>query len=117
MPVDPDAVLRIDDLRRACSLLLKAAQNKLGNEINLTDRSVDLYWNVDIRAAYDMVQAPEQHLDCGQATDDLADINTLLEYDTTDTVALWHCLAHAAGLLRLLAYLDLPAQKHSTQLD
>jgi hypothetical protein len=117
MPADPDVVLQVDDLRRACSLLLDAAQNRLGAEINLTERAVDLYWNVDIRAAYDMVQAPEQHLDCGQSTDDLAEIKVLLERDTADTVALWHGLAHAAGLLRLLAYLDLPTNDHSTHRD
>ena len=117
MPADPDVVLQVDDLRRACSLLLDAAQHRLGDEINLTERGVDLYWNVDIRAAYDMVQAPEQHLDCGQATDDLAEIKRLLERDTPDTVALWHGLAHATGLLRLLAYLDLPTPDRSTRSD
>ncbi|WP_430501546.1 hypothetical protein ACQRWP_08255 [Micromonospora trifolii] len=105
---DADAVLRIADLRRACSMLLDAAESRFGPQIQLSQLSVDYYWNVDLRAAFAMVPRPELEIDCGQSSDDLAELSSLLQRDPEDVVSLWHDLAHMSGLLRLLAYLDLP---------
>ncbi|NIL58055.1 hypothetical protein [Salinispora arenicola] len=105
---DADAVLRIADLRRACSMLLDAAESRFGPQIQPLQLGVDYYWNVDLRAAFAMVPRPELEIDCGQSSDDLAELSSLLQRDPEDVVSLWHDIPHVSGLLRLLAYLDLP---------
>ncbi len=106
---DAAGVLRIADLRRACSVLLDAAERQFGDQVPLSQLDVDFYWNVDLRAAFDMADQPEGDVDCGQLTDDLAEVLGMLRRDEDDDViVLWHDLQHLAGLLRLLAYLDLP---------
>jgi len=101
-------VLRVGDLRRACSVLLDAVEDRFGGQISLSEPGVDYYWNVDLRAAFDMVNQPEQHIDSGQSSDDLAELTDMLSRGPDDVLPLWHDLQHLAGLLRLLAYLDLP---------
>ncbi|MGC5290767.1 hypothetical protein [Micromonospora sp. DT231] len=103
-----DEVLRIADVRRACAMLLDAAESRYGPEIQLSQLDVDYYWNVDLRAAYTMAAQPELAIDCGQSSDDLAELSGLLQRDPEDVVSLWHDIGHLSGLLRLLAYLDLP---------
>ncbi|MEV4384497.1 hypothetical protein AB0J68_02015 [Micromonospora sp. NPDC049580] len=106
---DADGVLRIADLRRACALLLDAAESRFGPQIQLSHLDVDYYWNVALSAAFGMVQRPELEIDCGQSSDDLAELTSLLQRDDPEgVVSLWHDLSHVSGLLRLLAYLDLP---------
>jgi hypothetical protein len=51
-------------------------------------------------------ERPESHLDCGQASDDAAEVAALLRRDRP--VVVWHDLEHVVGLLRLPGYLDLP---------
>jgi hypothetical protein len=46
-------------------------------------------------------------LDCGQTSDDAAEVAALLRGESP--VVLWHDLEHIAGLLQLLARLDLPS--------
>lgn len=104
---DADAVLRIADLRRACSMLLDVAESRFGARIPLSQLDVDYYWNVDLSSAFGMVQRPESAIGCGQSSDDLAELRGLLQRDPDDVVSLWHDLSHVSGLLRLLAYLDL----------
>jgi hypothetical protein len=103
---DADA-LRVADLRRACSVLLGAVECRFGKQINLSEQGVDHYWEIDLRAAYDMVEQPELQIDCGQATDDLAELASLLKRGPDHVVSVWHGAQHLTGLLRLLAYLDL----------
>ncbi|MGC4855332.1 hypothetical protein ACLQ24_18560 [Micromonospora sp. DT4] len=106
---DADAVSRIVDLRRACSMLLDAAESRFGPEIQLSQLDVDYYWNMDLGAAFRMVQQPELEIDCGQSSDDVAELTSLLRRGGPEGfVSLWHDLSHVSGLLRLLAYLDLP---------
>ncbi|MET7668244.1 hypothetical protein [Micromonospora luteifusca] len=54
-----------------------------------------------------MVLQPELAIDCGQSSDDLAELASFLRRDPEDGVSLWHDISHLSGLLRLLAYLDL----------
>lgn len=102
------AGVRIADLRLACSMLLDAAEARFGSQVSLAELGVDYYWNVDLRAAFDMAGPPEQHIDCGQVSDDLAEITGMLGHDPDEGASLWHDLQHLVGLLRVLAYLDLP---------
>ncbi|MEU4495474.1 hypothetical protein AB0F96_18975 [Streptomyces sp. NPDC023998] len=101
-------VLRMADLRRACSVLLDEAERRFGDQVDLTEVPVDLYWSVDLAAAFDMSRAPAAQLGCGQVSDDVAEIVALVQRDPEDVTALWHDLDHLAGVIRLLAHLDLP---------
>nr|WP_308313106.1 hypothetical protein [Streptomyces sp. ISL-1] len=101
-------VLRMADLRRACSVLLDEAERRFGDQVDLTEVPVDLYWNVDLAAAFDMSKVPAAQLDCGQVSDDVAEIVALVRRSPENVTALWHELDHLAGVMRLLAHLDLP---------
>ncbi|MEU9136266.1 hypothetical protein AB0D33_09910 [Streptomyces sp. NPDC048404] len=100
-------VLRLADLRRACSVLLDEAERRFGDEVDLSESPVDHYWSLDLAAAFDMSETPAQ-LGCGQVRDDVAEIAALVRRASEDVIALWHDLDHLAGVLRLLAHLDLP---------
>ncbi|WP_433535032.1 hypothetical protein ACQPZK_23355 [Micromonospora sp. CA-249363] len=113
---DADAVLRIADLRRACSMLLDAAESRFGPEIQLSQLGVDHYWDMDLGAAFGMVQRPELEIDCGQSSDEVAELTSLLQRGGPEGfVSLWHDLSHVSGLLRLLAYLDLPDNRDAPE--
>lgn len=87
---------------------MDAVESRFGSEVYLSEHRVDLYWNVDLRAAFGMVDHPEQHIDCGQSSDDVREIADLLGREGQEPLSLWHDLDHLAGVLRMLAYLDLP---------
>ncbi|MGW3783501.1 hypothetical protein ACWD5Z_02890 [Micromonospora chokoriensis] len=102
-------VLRVQDLRRVCGKLLDVVEEQFGAEIDLDRLDVDFYWNMDLRSAFDLYGAPEAGIDLGQGSDDVAELQALLRRSADDDVlVLWHDLKHLAGVLRLLAYLDLP---------
>ncbi len=82
---------------------------RFGPEIDLSRVGVDLYWNVDLRTAFEMREDPAPGIDVGQSSDDLAELRALLRRPADDVPVLWHDLQHLAGALRLLAYLDLPS--------
>ncbi|MGW3605557.1 hypothetical protein [Micromonospora sp. NPDC005161] len=100
-------MLRVQDLRQACAMLLGVVEERFGPEIDLSDVGVDAYWNVDLRTAFEVREAPA--IDVGQSSDDIAELRALLRRPADDVPVLWHDLQHLAGALRLLAYLDLPA--------
>ncbi|SFC52464.1 hypothetical protein SAMN05216284_105114 [Micromonospora sediminimaris] len=102
-------MLRVEELRQVCVLLLDAAQKRFGAEIDVSRLGVDHYWNVDLRSAFGMVEDPASGIDVGQSSDDLAELRALMRRPAGDGPVLWHDLQHLAGVLRLLAYLDLPA--------
>ncbi|MEU1240840.1 hypothetical protein ABZ388_10790 [Micromonospora parva] len=102
-------VLRVQDLRRVCGVLLDMVEERFGAEIDLSRVDIDLYWNVDLGTAFDLGDVPESGLDVGQISDDVAELHALLRRPADDVPVLWHDLQHLAGVLRLLAYLDLPA--------
>ncbi|MEU8219898.1 hypothetical protein AB0C47_29495 [Micromonospora taraxaci] len=101
-------VLRVQDLRRVCGKLLDVVEEQFGAEIDLGRIDVDFYWNIDLRSAFDLYGAPEAGIDLGQSSDDVAELRALLRRPADDVLVLWHDLQHLAGVLRLLAYLDLP---------
>ncbi|WP_328850192.1 hypothetical protein OG994_16020 [Micromonospora globbae] len=102
-------VLRVDDLRRVCGMLLDAVEKRFGAEVDLSGLGVDHYWNVDLRSAFELAHDPAAAIDVGQSSDDVAELRALLRRPADDMPVLWHDLQHLAGVLRLLAYLDLPA--------
>ncbi|MEV6371941.1 hypothetical protein [Micromonospora musae] len=102
-------VLRVQDLRRVCGVLLTAVEERFGAEIDLSGLGVDYYWNVDLRSAFELAGDPASGIDVGQGSDGLAELLALLGRPADDLPVLWHDLQHLAGVLRLLAYLDLPA--------
>ncbi|MFC3505329.1 hypothetical protein ACFOOK_30810 [Micromonospora krabiensis] len=102
-------VLRVEDLRRVCGMLLDAVEERFGAEIDLSGVGVDHYWNVDLRSAFEMAEDPAVGIDVGQSSDDVAELHALLRRPADDVPVVWHDLQHLAGVLRLLAYLDLPA--------
>jgi hypothetical protein len=103
-------ILRIADLRQVCSMLLDQVERQFGDQIDLADVPVDYYWNLNLAAAFDMTQEPEPeaHVDCGQSTDDVEELTALARGDSRDLIVLWHDLEHLAGVMRMLAFLDLP---------
>jgi hypothetical protein len=106
--VDVADVLRVQDLREVCGTLLDAVEERFGGEIDLSRVGVDLYWNVDLRTAFEIGDDPAAGIDVGQASDDVAEVRALLRRSVDDVPVLWHDLQHLAGVIRLLAYLDLP---------
>jgi hypothetical protein len=96
--------LRIADLRRAANRLLDEAERRHGPEIDLP---VDNYWQVHLREAYDLVDDAAAAMGAGQTSDDIDELVEFLERPA-DEVYLWHDLDHLTGLLRAIAYLDLP---------
>ncbi|MEU5784125.1 hypothetical protein [Micromonospora lupini] len=111
---DAAATLRIADLRRACSMLLDAAESRFGPDIPLSQLGVDHYWNIDLRAAFEMTPQPELAIDCGQSSDDLAELVGIVQRGQEGVPSLWHDIPHVSGLLRLLAYLDLPDTREAS---
>ncbi|NYT95612.1 hypothetical protein [Salinispora sp. H7-4] len=99
--------LRVEELRQVCTRLLDAAQERFGSEIDLSVLDVNYYWNVDLPSAFNTYQDPAAGIDVGQISDDAAELRELLHRRAYDDPVLWHDLQHLAGLLRLLAYLDL----------
>ncbi|MFC4021999.1 hypothetical protein ACFOW4_29245 [Micromonospora sp. GCM10011542] len=101
-------LLRVQNLREVCGMLLDAVEERFGAEIDLSRVGVDPYWNVDLRAAFEVGNDPAAGIDVGQTSDDLAELRALLRRPADDPPVLWHDLQHLAGVMRLLAYLDLP---------
>jgi hypothetical protein len=103
-----EVVLKLADIRRVCSLLLNEVERRRGDQIDMGDVPVDYYWNVDLAAAFDMTQTPEGQLDCGQSSNDVEEVSKLAR-GSREEIALTHDLSHLAAVLRLLAFLELPA--------
>jgi hypothetical protein len=104
-----EVVLKLADLRRVCSLLLDEVERRYGDQIDMADGPADYYWNMNLAAAFGMTQTPEDHIDCGQSTDDVAEVSELAR-GSRAMIVLWHDLEHLAGVMRLLAFLDRPGQ-------
>jgi len=108
-------MLRVQDLRKVCGTLLDAVEEQFGAEIDVSRVEVDFYWNVDLRTAFEVSDDPASGIDVGQASDDLAELRALLSRSADDLPVLWHDLQHLAGVLRLLAYLDLPGKPQGSR--
>ncbi len=94
-------------------MLLDAAERRFGPQVQLSEHGVDYYWNIDLRAAFELAQRPELTIDSGQSSDELAELAGFLQRSPDDVASLWHDAQHVSGLLRLLAYLDLSSASDS----
>jgi hypothetical protein len=105
--------LKIADLKACCDRLLASAEALFGSEVDFdaAPAAVAEYWEVDTRSAYSLADSPE--LSVGNIADDLDEIQDLL-HRQDDEIVLWHDLGHLTGLLRALAYLDLPGEPPSS---
>lgn len=98
-------------LRRVLDALLDHVQRTRGSLIEV-DR--DHYWLLELTAAFsDDLQEPGTRpgdLDVGQISDDVATVDELANAIEKGDAFLnpWHDLEHAVGLLRALAFRDLP---------
>ena len=101
--------LRISDLREAAERLLNEAERRFGSEIDLGDSAfrVGMYWDVSLDQAYTLVDRPE--LDIGDVVDDVQEVLEMSARDDHE-VYLWHDLSHLCGVLRAVAYFDLPTK-------
>lgn len=103
-----EIVLEVADLRRLCTLFLDAVERRHGSRIDLSSLAVDYYWDLPLRAAFDMVNDPAPRVGAGQVSDDLSELHHLLDRSTNEGMILWHDVAHLCGLLRAMAFADLP---------
>lgn len=105
--------VRIDvlKLRRVLDALLDHVQRTDGSFIEI-DR--DHYWLLELTAAFsEDLQEPGTRLGdlgVGQISDDVATVDELAEEIEKGDASLnpWHDFEHAVGLLRALAFRDLP---------
>jgi hypothetical protein len=95
--------IRIDDLRAWLLAILDEIERKYGAEFDL---GADYYWDVDGAAAFDMGSDPVP--DVGQLSDDVETLGGFISEREGHEVIVWHDLAHAVGILKGIAALDLP---------
>ncbi len=98
-------ILSIDELRRSCNLLLDALQDRFGSSVAVDHSFPADYWKVDLAVAYSLAPSPE--IVAGEFREDLEEVIGLASEGAAST-SLWHDLDHLAGLLRGLAFMDLP---------
>jgi hypothetical protein len=91
-------------LRRTVDRILDTIEEKYGQEVTLM---ADEYWQVSVRQAYDLAPHPEQWIECGTVSDDVAEVLSD-EYSRESVTAIWHDMNHLVGILGALAALDLP---------
>src|SRR5580700_11261396 len=96
------AVLNIDRLRQACTLLLDQVENKYGPELQIANLPIGLYWEIDLRTSFTMTDSPP--IVAGDFVDDVESTDQLLTRNT-DEIYLWHDLGHLSAVLRGLAFL------------
>lgn len=101
----------VPKLRRVLDALLSDIESHRGSLIEI-DR--DHYWLLELRASFaeDLRQpsSDSDELGVGQISDDVATVAALardIEHGGA-SLSPWHDLEHSVGLLRALAWLDLP---------
>jgi hypothetical protein len=100
----------VPQIRSEVDGLRNAVEDRLGARVS-TD--ADHYWLVELRAAFSAdLHAPGQpgDLGVGQISDDIASVAEVVQgrRDAEGWPIFWHDLEHATGLLRALAWMDLP---------
>ena len=102
--------LDTSELRLACLHLLEEVERRFGTEVNFSSTRwpMDEYWSVPLDDAYSLVTKPEvDQADLGEDVDGLREMLKRRE----EGVSLWHELDHLAGVLRAIAFLDLPHRR------
>src|SRR5690242_180206 len=99
---------KIDQIRRACNLLLDQIERQFGPELILEGHAVPAdYWTVELREAFTF--APSPTLAAGEFREDAAEVVDVLSREP-ESISLWHDLDHLAALLRGIAFMDLPGR-------
>ena len=96
----------VDALRGAATRLLDVVAARYGDVV---DVPLDLYWKVDVGAAFDVYVSPGDRVVIGQLSDDDAEVRSALDREHDDEIVLWHDLSHLAGVITALAAIDLPS--------
>lgn len=102
----------VEQLRRVLNALLDHVASTRGRYVDIER---DHYWIVELGAAFseDLHEPGTRSDDLGvaQISDDVSTIDELAaDLETGDAVlSPWHDLEHAVGLLRALAWKDLPS--------
>jgi hypothetical protein len=100
-------VVRLDELTQVFARLVAQTTKQFGAEIDLGAAGVNGYYRtVDLRSAYSMSESPVTP-DVGDVTEDVNEVRDLLARDDGE-VYLWHDIDHFVGVLRALAFLNLP---------
>jgi hypothetical protein len=97
--------LNLNRLREACTLLLDQVEREHGTEMEVSNLPLGHYWEIDLRSSFAMVESPP--IVAGDFVDDVESIEELVTRNPSE-VYLWHDLGHLSGVLRGLAFLNLP---------
>ena len=91
--------------------LMAGAEAHFSSEVDFDALPIPVgeYWKIETNDAYAMTDKPARG--AGSVTDDLESLVELLGRSEEEGVYLWHDLDHFCGLLRLLAFLDLPSPR------
>jgi hypothetical protein len=104
MPDEP--VVNVQEVRAVVNRLLDVIEKTEG--VSLT-ADVDHYWNLPLSAVFELYADPGSlMLDVGQLSDDVQSVREMLTHDPEEPVHVWHDLSHVIGVLRFLAWRDLP---------
>jgi hypothetical protein len=100
-------VVRVGQLREACERLLDELERRHGAEFDLEAMPVPLaeYWVFNLEDAYTCAESPAT--EAGDFREDLAETVEMLTREEGE-VQLWHDLNHLAGVLRGIAFTDVP---------
>lgn len=104
-------LVRIEDIRQVCVVLLDELANRYGSEIVLSGASFeeDHYWDLRLDAAFQLVDQPSLYIVAGQTSDDVAELRKVLDgHSSSAEIVLGHDLGHLAAVLRRIASLDNP---------
>ena len=80
--MDSESVtIRVEDLRRAFSVLVDAIAANFGSTVTLcgADFYADHYWDLELEAAFGLVDDPGLHIGAGQASDDVDEVRDVVE--------------------------------------
>lgn len=97
--------VRVAELRQALDRVLEAVEERLGSTVDL---GADHYRTLKPEAAYGLVPDPELHLIAEQLSDDVEELQDILNRPQDEGIAIWHDLGHLCGLLQRIAFLDVP---------
>lgn len=109
MPNEAALTVDIPQLRIAIDGLLATVQERFGARVAI---DADHYWLLELPAAFspDLREPTPDDFAVGQISDDIESVAETVRAlgDPDEWVTLWHDLEHAVGLLRALAWTDLP---------
>ena len=95
-------IVDIDELRAALTKVLKAVETQYGSRVQIEQ---DFYRIAPVDQAFDVV-GPDPEWTMGSLVDDVESVRSFCGADDDEFVSIWHELAHLAGVLRALEFVD-----------